>query len=113
MGPALCQTPAYTDSLNAVGLSWKVDVEETSPVPEGASSRYFIAPSAHRMKRGQGRIQSNFAQNVAHLGVTDRLSMSGMAGVWGAAMGLQSGWQIGERIRVGLATLWATEGRLQ
>ena len=113
MGPALCQTPADTDSLNAVGLSWKVDMEEARPIPEGASSRYFIAPSAHQMKRGQGRIQSNFAHNVAHLGVTDRMSISGMAGVWGAAIGLQSGWQIGERMRVGLETLWATEGRLQ
>ena len=69
-----------------------------------------IAPSAHQMKRGQGRIQSNFAHNVAHLGGTDRLSMS----AW-----LDSGRRhkvaVGnrERMRVGLATLWAIEGRLQ
>ena len=113
MAPVTCQTVANSDSLGAAGSAWMVDMAPPPRIPDGASSRYFIAPSAHQMKRGQGRIQSNFAHNVAHLGVTDRLSMSGMAGVWGAAMGLQSGWQIGERMRVGLATLWATEGRLQ
>ena len=113
MAPVASQTTADKDSLNAGGGAWKVDMKAPPRIPDGASSRYFIAPSAHQMKRGQGRIQSNFAHNVAHLGVTDRMSISGMAGVWGAAIGLQSGWQIGERMRVGLETLWATEGRLQ
>lgn len=105
MGPALCQTPADTDSLNAVGLSWKVDMEEPSPIPEGASSRYFVAPSAFQMQQGQCHIQSNVVHNVANVGGSDKLSVTGMVGLWASGFGLKTSWRMGERTRVSLGAM--------
>lgn len=105
MGPALCQTPADTDSLNAVGLSWKVDMEEARPIPKGASSRYFIAPSAFQMQQGQCHIQSNVVHNVVNVGVSDKLSVTGVVGLWASGLGLKTSWRIGERTRVSLGAM--------
>jgi hypothetical protein len=105
MGPALCQTPADTDSLNSVGLSWKVDMEGPSPIPEGAASRYFIAPSAFQMQRGQCHIQYNVVHNVVNVGVSDKLSVTGMAGLWASGLGLKTSWRMGERTRVSLGAV--------
>jgi hypothetical protein len=105
MAPVVCQTPADADSLNAVGLSWKVDMDESPRIPEGASTRYFIAPSAFQIQQGQGRIQSNVAHNVVHVGVTDRLAVTGMEGRWASGFGLKTSWHMGKGTRVSLVAM--------
>ena len=64
------------------------------------ASRYFFAPSAHQLKKGEGYFQSNIALNSVSIGVTDGLTVGGLISFFGAGGSIKVGTEIADNVHI-------------